>query len=215
MFILLSLLYQATLRRIQGAARFSTETVNSERALQCLSSQQKLENAVSMQMEKRLRKRSLRPSETGVPIDEPPQKKSKKQVTRVEGHDKLKKSKSKNSTKHSSLTKKGESCIDSSSLSETSRNGRCLLVSLNVHAHDLHVHRIEKQTSSTIRGKLKGRVTQRSESVEVGSDFGSSSNGGGSGKNFKNPDFMVSIVHVSSTVLSGIHHFFSSEKFVW
>ena len=142
-------------------------------------------------MESRLRKRSLRPSETSILLEEPPKKKSKKQVPRVEGHEKLKKSK--NSIKHLSLMKKGK-CVDSTALSDTNKTGRCLLVSLNVQEHDLQVHRTEKLTSSTVRSKGKGRVTKRSESVEMGSDFGSNSNVGGSGinrRNFKNPDFMV------------------------
>lgn len=141
-------------------------------------------------MEGRLRKRSWRPSESGIPQQEPPKKKSKRQETPVEGRGKTKKSKSgKNSTKHSPQTKKVK-CVDSNSPSEAIKRGRRLLVSLNIQDNDLLVCRTEKLTTRT---KAKGRSIQRSESVEVGND----SSGSGSGRrslNFKNSNFTVSMV---------------------
>ena len=144
-------------------------------------------------MGSRLRKRSLRPSDSGTPLEEPPpKKKSKKLGNLMEEPEKLKKKKSgKNTTKYSTLAKKGK-CLDSTPPSDIS-NDRCFLVSLNMQEHALRVHKADR----TNKGSRKGRVYQRSQSVEVSSDFGngcsngSASGGGPNVQNFKNPDFKV------------------------
>lgn len=153
-------------------------------------------------MEGRLRKRSLRTSESNCFSAEPLRKKPRKQESPLEitctpqekSREKAKKNKvNKKGTEHSPSIKKRS---DKNSSVEYSGK-RSLLVSLNILDNDLQVPKIEKPVSSALKSKSKGAI-QRSESVEVGSDFGSTVSSTGNGAtskpvlNFKNPNFTVS-----------------------
>ena len=146
-------------------------------------------------MEGRLRKRSLRASESSAFPVEPLRKKLKKQDSPVEVREKVKKSKgNKKAAKHSPPTKKRK--FDGNSPVETKAKRR-LLVSLNIQENDLQVHKNEKLNLPGLKTKGKGTI-QRSESVEGGSDFGSTVSSTGNGPsnkptmNLKNPNFTVS-----------------------
>ena len=149
-------------------------------------------------MEGRLRKRSARLSDSSGISAEPVRKKPRKQESPVvdvpqpqeKTRQKVKKNKgNKKETKNSPLTKRKKS------EKSNPESRKSLLVSLNIHDNDLQISTAEKIQPSS---KTKGRgIIQRSESVEMGSDFGSTISSMGNGcvkrtQNFKNPNFTVS-----------------------
>ncbi len=158
-------------------------------------------------MEGRLRKRSLRASESNGTLIESVRKRSRRlespeEEPKLPEKPRVKEKRAKKGVKRSLGTKKKK--VDKNSPVQTSKNS--LLVSLNIQDNALYVRKYDKGLATKNKGKS---AVQRSDSVEVGSDFGStvSSTGVGSaGKstalNFKNPNFTVSNIRHNEILYS-------------